>query len=157
VSADRYTKGLYFDDLTVDDEWITAARTLTEADLVTFTAFSGDNHPLHTDEEYCKTTKFGRRIMQGMGVLSIATGLEIGLRLKESTAIALLSINWEMKGAVFPGDTISVREKVFEKRESKTKSDRGVVSFSVQVVNQNGDIVQEGVWRVLMKRKTHER
>ena len=153
IVTSPYTKGKYFDEFSVDDEWVTAARTITEADLVTFTGFSGDNHPLHTDEEYCKKTDFGRRIIQGTAILAIATGLEIGLGLKEATAIAFLGMTWEIKAPVFPGDTIIVRERVTEKRESKSKSDRGVVAFAVQVLNQHGTVVQEGVWKLLMKRK----
>ena len=53
-------------------------RTITEADVSLFAGLSGDFNPLHTDEEFAKTTQFGRRIFHGPGVFAIATGLECG-------------------------------------------------------------------------------
>ena len=49
----------YYEDFTVGESWTTARRTITETDIVTFTSFSGDNNPLHTDAEFAKNTVFG--------------------------------------------------------------------------------------------------
>ncbi|GAF86639.1 unnamed protein product, partial [marine sediment metagenome] len=62
----------YFEEIQVGDVEVTRARTITEADIVNFAAFSGDWYPLHTDVEYAKKGPFGERIAHGMLVLSVA-------------------------------------------------------------------------------------
>jgi acyl dehydratase len=145
--------GKYFDDFEIGDTWDSPARTVTEADLVTFAGFSGDFNPIHTDEEWAKTTQFGGRILHGPGVFAIATGLESRLGLKEGTAIAFLGMTWNLRAAVRIGDTIHVRETIAEKRPSASKPDRGVVTFDVQVLNQRDELCQEGQWAVMFSRR----
>ena len=55
-------------------------------------------------------------------------------------------------GAVKLGDTVHIEMKVAEKKET-SKTDRGVVSFDVQVANQDGQTVIEGPWTLLMRRE----
>jgi acyl dehydratase len=153
MSAQARPSGKYFDEFEVGDTWDTPARTITEADLVIFAAYSGDHHPLHTDEEYARTTQFGTRIFHGPGAFAIATGLESRLGIKEGTAIAFLGMTWDLKAAVHIGDTIHVRETVAKKKESASKPDRGIVTFDVQILNQRGEVCQEGQWVVMFKRE----
>lgn len=145
--------GLYFDDFSVDQSWVTPARTITEADVVAFAGISGDFNPLHTDEEFAKSTQFGGRIFHGPGVFAVATGLESRLGIKDGTAIAFLGMNWTLKGAVRIGDTIKVHQQVAEVRPSSSKPDRGIVTFNVQVTNQDDEVCQEGQWIVMFRRK----
>lgn len=147
-------RGKYYEEMEVGDEWTSPARTITEADLVIFAGFSGDYHPLHTDEEYAKTTQFGGRILHGPAGFAIATGLESKVGLKDGTAIAFLGMNWRLTGAIHIGDTIRVHEKIAEKRESK-KADRGVVIFDVKILNQRDEVMQEGQWNLLFYREPH--
>ncbi|MGO1543217.1 MAG: MaoC/PaaZ C-terminal domain-containing protein [Gulosibacter sp.] len=149
-STDR---GLYLDDFFVGQHWITPRRTITDAEVTIFAGISGDFNPLHTDEEYAKTTQFGGRIFHGPGVFAIATGLESRLGIKEGTAIAFLGMNWNLVGPVLIGDTIHVDQTVAEIRPSKSKPDRGIVTFDVRVLNQRDEVVQEGQWLVMFKRK----
>lgn len=145
-------RGMYFDEFKIGQTWESPARTITEADLVLFAGISGDFNPLHTDEEFAKTTQFGGRIFHGPGVFAIATGLESRLGIKEGTAIAFLGMTWNLKGAVRIGDTIHVRQTVASVKPSSSKPDRGIVTFDVQVVTQNGDVTQDGQWVVMFKR-----
>lgn len=144
----------YLDDLQIGDSWLSAGRTITEADVVTFGTWSGDMHPLHTNEEYAQTTQYGTRIFHGPGALAIAFGLEMALGWKNPSAIAFLGINdWSMKAPIYIGDTIVVREEVTGIRPSNSKPDRGVVTTRVQVVNQRDEVCQEGSWLVLLSRR----
>jgi acyl dehydratase len=68
-------RGKYFEDFNVNDVIVTARRTVTEADVTTFAGISGDFNPLHTDEEFMKTTPFGGRIAHGLLSVAIGTGL----------------------------------------------------------------------------------
>jgi acyl dehydratase len=85
-------------------------------------------------------------------VFAVATGLESRLGIKEGTAIAFLGMTWNLKGPVRIGDTIHVEQTVASKKPSSSKPDRGIVTFDVSVLNQNGDICQDGQWVVMFKR-----
>jgi acyl dehydratase len=153
TSATSVDRGLYFDDFAVGQSWASPARTITEADIVNFAGISGDFNPLHTDEEFAKTTQFGGRLFHGPGVFAVATGLESRLGIKEGTAIAFLGMTWSLKGAVQIGDTIHVEEQVAELRPSRSKPDRGIVVFDVQVKNQRGEVCHDGQWLVMFSRR----
>ncbi|MEU2286810.1 MaoC/PaaZ C-terminal domain-containing protein [Streptomyces sp. NPDC013178] len=146
-------RGLYFDEFSLGQSWVSPARTITEADVANFTGLSGDFNPLHTDEEFAKQTQFGGRIFHGPGVFAVAAGLESRLGLKEGTAIAFLGMTWSLKGVVRIGDTIRVEQQVAELRPSKSKPDRGIVVFDVQVKNQRGETCHDGQWLVMFQRQ----
>jgi acyl dehydratase len=144
----------YLDELDVGDQWQSRGRTITEADLLTFGTWSGDMHPLHTDEEYARKTQFGTRIFHGPGALAIAFGLEMSLGWKLGSAIAFLGLkDWNLRAPVFIGDTLHVDEQVADIRPSASKADRGVVTTRVQLINQAGTVCQDGLWTVLMYRQ----
>jgi acyl dehydratase len=46
-------RGLYFEEFVVGDEMTSVGRTVTEADIVSFAALTGDWNQIHTDAEYC--------------------------------------------------------------------------------------------------------
>ena len=144
-------RGLTFDQFSVGDVFVCQARTVTEADTVNFAGVSGDYNPLHTDEEFGKTTPFGSRIAHGMLVAAIATGQANQLGVFEGTTIALMQQTLKYTGAVKFGDTVHLELKVAEKKES-SKPDRGVVTFDATVLNQQSKAVIEGQWVCLMKR-----
>jgi acyl dehydratase len=144
-------RGLTFDQFNVGDVFVCQARTVTEADTVNFAGVAGDYNPLHTDEEFGKTTPFGSRIAHGVLGLAIATGQANQLGVFEGTTIALMQQVVKYTGAVKFGDTIHLELRVAEKKES-SKTDRGVVTFDTTVLNQHGKSVIEGQWVLMMKR-----
>jgi acyl dehydratase len=154
VPAGATTRGMYFDEFEIGQSWQSPARTITEADVTLFAGLSGDFNPLHTDEEFARTTQFGGRIFHGPGVFAIATGLESRLGIKEGTAVAFLSMAWNLKAAVKIGDTIHVREAVAAMRPT-SRGDRGIVTFDVSVINQRDEVCQEGQWVVMFQRSAH--
>ena len=144
--------GYYYEDLEINRVFESPKRTITDADVTLFAGFSGDFNPIHTDEEFAKKTQFGTRILHGPAGFAIATGLESRLGIKEGTAIAFLGMTWDLRAPIFPGDTIHVIETIASKRET-SKPDRGIVNFDVKLVNQKGEVCQEGEWKVMMMRK----
>lgn len=147
--------GLYWEEWEVGAEFFTSARTITEADIVNFAGISGDYNPLHIDEEFCRKTQFGTRIAHGPLIYSIAAGLLFQLHLYDDTLIAFLGFDsLKFTKPVKIGDTIHVRIEVLEKRET-SKPDRGVMKRLLQVLNQNDEVVQEGVQAFLLKNRNH--
>ena len=146
--------GLYWEEWKIGAEFVTSARTITETDIINFAGISGDYNPLHIDEEFCRNTQFGTRIAHGPLVYSIATGLIFQLHLYDDTLIAFLGFDsLKFTKPVKIGDTIHARVEVIEKRET-SKSDRGIMKRLFQVLNQNNELVQEGVQAFLLKRNS---
>ncbi|MEW9673387.1 MaoC/PaaZ C-terminal domain-containing protein [Ammoniphilus sp. 3BR4] len=145
--------GYYYEDFEVNKKFESPRRTITETDLAFYAGYSGDYNPIHTDEEFAKKTAFGTRILHGPAGFAIAIGLESRLGIKEGTAIAFLGMTWDLKAPIKIGDTIKVIETILSKRET-SKPDRGIVNFHVEVVNQLGEVCQEGEWKVMMMRRT---
>jgi acyl dehydratase len=143
--------GVCYEDLRVGEEYRSPGRTVTEADVVLFAGLSGDYNVLHTDAEHMKTSQFGERIAHGLLVLSIQHGLLERGRPAEGTE-QLVGIKWRFKGPVKIGDTIHVRGRVTAKRDSD-KPDWGLVTIERQVVNQLGEVVQEGESEHLVERR----
>ena len=145
--------GLYWEEWNIGAEYESPGRTVTETDIVMFAGLSGDYNPLHINEEFCKQTQFGGRIAHGPLVYAIAAGLLFQLPLYDDTLIAFLGFDsLKFTKPVKPGDTIHARIKVLEKRET-SHAERGVMKRQLQVLNQRGDVVQEGIQAFLLKRK----
>lgn len=142
-----------FEDFQVGDKIITRGRTITEADIVTFSAFSGDWHPLHTDVEYAKKGPFGERIAHGFLVLSVASGL---LPLSEIAIIAFYGIDkLRFVNPVRLLDTIHVEFEAIEKQERDERG--GVITFRQTVKNQRGEEVAVGTMRSFIARRQPQR
>jgi len=142
----------YFEDIQVGDEYVSPGRTVTEADIVAFAGLSGDYNVLHTDAEYMKTSIFGERIAHGLLGLSISSGLGSRAVVRPFATIAFLGLHWRFKGPIKIGDTIKVRMRVSDKKET-SKPDRGIVTLQRSVLNQRGEVVQEGDTELMIERR----
>lgn len=145
-------RGLTYEEFELGATFDTQARTITEADVVSFAGISGDFNPLHTDAEAAKKSPFGERIAHGMLTVAISTGMANLTGLMEGTTIALMEQNIKYIAAVKFGDTVRLQMEVIEKRET-SKPDRGVVKLAARVFNQRDELVVDMVWTQLMKRK----
>ena len=143
---------MFFEDFEIGQSFTTKRRTITEADIVNFAGFSGDFNPLHMDEVFARSTPFGRRIAHGMAVLSISTGLGQSLGIFDGTIMAFLGLEWRFIKPVFIGDTIHGIQTVSEKRET-SKPDRGIIIMEAKVVNQSGEVVQQGTRTVMIRKR----
>ncbi len=146
------TRGRYFEEFTVGERFVTLRRTITEADVVSFAALTGDYNPLHVDAEFGKETQFGERIAHGMLGASYAVGLIAALGLTEGTVIAIVHMTWDFTAPIKIGDTIHVQQTVKSVRETRRR-DRGMIVFDVNVINQRGEVVQKGERSLLVARK----
>jgi acyl dehydratase len=135
----------YFEDFVVGEKTTTRGRTITEADIVNFAAFSGDWYPLHTDVEYASKTIFGERIAHGLLVLSAASGL---FPLYDMAIVAFYGMDkLRFLGPTKIGDTIHVEMEV---KECSRKEFGGVVTLVQTIVNQRGEAVARADLKVLI-------
>jgi acyl dehydratase len=142
----------YFEEIQVGSEYVSPGRTVTEADIVAFAGLSGDYNVLHTDAEFMRTSIFGERIAHGLLGLAIQSGLGARATSRPFATIAFLGLRWRFKGPIKIGDTIKVRVKVSDKRET-SKPDRGIVVLQRSVTNQRGEVVQEGETDIMVERR----
>lgn len=99
-----------FDELSTGLRFTSRGRTITEADIVGFSALTGDWHPQHADAEWAAESRFGERIAHGMLVLSYALGL---IQLDPERVVALRRIlRTTFKHPVRIGDTIRVEGRI---------------------------------------------
>jgi acyl dehydratase len=143
---------LYLEDLAEGRVYETGSRTVTEADVVNFAGVSGDFNQIHLDSEFAKETPYGQRVVYGLLVLSLATGLLDRSGLFNGTAVAMLGINdWSFRGPVFIGDTVRLRLTILSFRRSSRRPDTGVVQRSLEILNQRGEVVQSGRIDLLLR------
>jgi 3-hydroxybutyryl-CoA dehydratase len=140
----------FFDDLEIGDSMESSGRTVTEYDVVSFAALTGDWHPQHADAAWAKESPFGRRIAHGMLVVSYALGL---LPIDPRVVLALRSIDGAvLKRPVGLGDTIRVRARLADKRELGAET--GLVTLAVRIVNQADELVARMQIVVLWRRES---
>jgi 3-hydroxybutyryl-CoA dehydratase len=103
--------GYFFEDLSVGMSAL-FSRTITEADLSMFATVSGDNNPVHMDEEYAKTTRFKGRIAHGMLSASFLS-TAIATRLPGPGTIYLRQ-NLRFMNPVRIGDCVAAKVSITE-------------------------------------------
>jgi 3-hydroxybutyryl-CoA dehydratase len=119
------------------------SKTITDGDVRAFAELTGDRNPVHLDEEYASTTRFGRRIAHGMlGASLISTVLASEL---PGAGSVYLSQTLRFNAPVYLDDTVTARVTVKHVRE-----DKPVVTLETVCVNQHGERVVEGEAVVLV-------
>lgn len=144
----------YFEEYEVNQIAKTPGRTITEADVINFAGVSGDFNKLHTDKEYMKNSKFGRRLVHGLLVYSMARGLIFRMENKPET-IAFYGIDKiRFVKPVFIDDTIRVEEKVVKKKKRNDES--GIITFEDKIFNHKGETVLVAYPRLLVARERNK-
>lgn len=153
MNANVDSPRLYFEDLVEGTEYASAGRTITEADIVAFAGLSGDYNQLHVDRDFAARTAHGERIAHGLLVLSVVSGLSTRVSLMAGLGeqiVGLLNLECRFKRATKIGDTIHVRLRIAGLRLT-SKGDTGVLNLSREAVDQNGNVVMESSWTLLIK------
>jgi acyl dehydratase len=145
--------GLYFEEFSVGQKVVTETRTITENDIMSFAALSGDNNRIHTDPEFSKTTMFGKQVAHGLLGLAAASGLAWQTGILDGTVIAFREVNeWKFVKPVFIDDTIYVELEVKEMK-ALPRIGGGSVTITLEVKNQKEEVCHRGQWTVLMMSK----
>ncbi len=125
-----------FDKLKVGDK-DSLSKVVTGEDVTDFARISLDNNPVHLDEDFAKTTQFGRRIAHGIfgaGLISAAIGTKL-----PGYGTIYMGQNLKFMAPVFLGDTITARVEVIEKIDAKKR-----LKLRTWVENQDGKVVIDG-------------
>jgi acyl dehydratase len=134
--------GKYFEELTVGMEFVhQPSRTVTETDNLLFSALTMNLQPLHLDAQFAAGTQHGRILVNSIFTLGFVVGVSVVDTTLGTTLGNLGFDKTTFPNPVFIGDTLSAKTRVLEKRESRSKPDRGVVIFEHTATNQRGDVV----------------
>jgi len=120
--------GKYFEELEIGAVFEHLPhRTITETDNLLFSTMTHNPQPLHIDAEFARTTQHGQILVNSLFTLGLVIGLSVADTTLGTTIGNLGMDKTEFPNPVFIGDTIRVQTEIVEKRESKSKSDRGIV------------------------------
>ncbi len=114
-----------------------ATKQITDAEIRTFAELVNDYNPIHLDEEFAKTTRFGKRIAHGMLSAGLISGV-LGYQLSERKVL-YLSQTLKFTAPVFLDDTVTATATVTGVRE-----DKPIVTLETVCTNQNGDTLVKG-------------
>ncbi len=143
----------WFEDFKVGDRFHSPSRTLTDAHFLFFAGMTGDNHPIHYDEEYAKKTRFGRRLAHGLLLTSLtAVGASTLAPLVEDSMVAFVEQSTRFTAPAFIGDTIHPRHEITALDRKRTA---GLLTLRVTLTNQRDELVLEGHHKYLIAYRPH--
>ena len=119
-------------------------KTIEQADVDAFARLTGDHNPIHVDEAFAKTTRFGRRIAHGMLTASLISSVLANKLPGEGSVY--LGQTLQFVAPVFPGDEITARVTVKEVRE-----DKPILKLDTICSNQRGEVVIRGEASVFIR------
>jgi len=146
------TRGLTFEEHEIGAVYETLARTVNDADLSAFVNLCGFNEPLFMDMEFvARESVFKGRPAPGAFTFCLSEGLVMQTGLIHGTGMSYLGSDIRIVAPVLAGDTIRVKVAVAAKRET-SKPDRGIVTYTHQVLNQRGELVLEATIKRMIRR-----
>ncbi|MEV5559282.1 MaoC family dehydratase N-terminal domain-containing protein [Nonomuraea wenchangensis] len=140
ASAPLLAKGMTWEEMTTGSVFRTAARTVTETDLMNFVHLGGFNEPLFYDAQHATSGGYKGRLIPGALVYVLAEGLILQTNALHGTGLAFMHMEYTVKAPTYVGDTLHVIVETTESRPS-SKAGRGVVTSRCSVINQHGDEV----------------
>lgn len=145
--------GLYFEDFEVGSEISHAlSKTIFESDNNFFSLLTMNHHPVHTNVDYASKNQHGKILVVGTLVFS----LSVGMTVPDISGHAIANLDYESikhLNPVFVGDTLYVKTRILDKRESSSKPDRGIIYVETTTQNQDGVSVLSFRRHVLIKKR----
>lgn len=147
--------GRYFDQWTIGDNIAhDIRRTVTETDNLLFTTMTHNPQPLHLDAEAAKASEFGQILVNGTFTFALMIGLSVG-----DTTLGTLVANLGydklvMPKPVFIGDTMRCESEVTDLKESRSRPDAGIVTFTHRLINQRDEITCQCLRMALLRKAT---
>ena len=137
----RETFGRYFEDFEIGHIYEhRPGRTITQSDNTWFTLLTMNTHPLHFDEEYGKSTEFGKILVNSTFTVAVMVGMSVS----DVSQKAIANLGWTdivLPHPLFVGDTLYAESEVLEKRLSESRENCGIVTVKTTGTNQDGVVV----------------
>jgi acyl dehydratase len=147
----------YLEDYPVGSSAEIGSVQVTEDEIRSFAA-RYDPQPFHTDPEKAKSWPYGGLIASGWHTASMMMRVVVDEFIDPETSLGspgLGPIRWKLP--VRPGDTLRVRARVVGSRVSRSKPDRGTLTFEIDVLNQTGATVMTvEEWLAIVKTRPTE-
>jgi acyl dehydratase len=144
----------YFEDLEVGAETDFGSYEVTREEVLGF-ARKYDPQPFHLSDEAAATTHFGRLSASGWHTaamtMSVIARKVVGEEQAGLGSPGIDELRWLKP--VYPGDTLHVRGKILDKRESRSRPEMGSFRTLTTVTNQDGVPVMTFVSIVLIRRR----
>ena len=115
------------------------ARTVTEADVILFAGVSGDQNPVHLNQEFAESTRFKGRIAHGMLTASFISTV-LGNKLPGPGCI-YVSQNLRFKAPVRAGETVHTRVLILEVDQAKGRVKLETICKVGEVIVIEGEAV----------------
>jgi acyl dehydratase len=146
--------GRYYDEWAVGDRINhPIRRTVTETDNLLFSTMTHNPQPLHLDAEAARASEFGQIVVNGTFTFALMVGLSVG-ETTLGTLVANLGYDAVvMPAPVFIGDTLRATSQVTALRDSASRPEAGIVTFTHELTNQRGAVVCRCTRTALMLRK----
>lgn len=132
------------------------SKTIFESDNNLFSLLTMNHHPVHLNIDYVQHHQHGKILVVGTLVFSLVVGITV----PDISGKAIANLGYESVlhlNPVFINDTIYARTSILDKRESKSKPDRGIVYVETIAYNQRGENVLSFKRKVLIPKSTsHE-
>ncbi len=145
--------GKYFDEWSIGDIIKhDLRRTVTDTDNIMMTTLTHNPQPLHLDKEYAESTEFGQIVVNGIFTFGLMVGISVG-----DTTLGTLIANLGydkvvMPNPVFIGDTLRAETEITEMRDSKSRPNAGIVTFTHRMYNQRDKLVCQCLRTALLKK-----
>jgi itaconyl-CoA hydratase len=155
LSTKQGWRGRFFEDFEVGDVYEhPLGRTVTTTDNAWFTLLTQNTAPIHFDHYYAAQTEFGKPLVDSTFTVALVTGQSV----TDVSQNVFANLGWDevrLPAPVFEGDTIYSRSEVLESRESKSRSNVGIVTVKTTGYNQDGTVVISFKRTVLVYKRGH--
>jgi itaconyl-CoA hydratase len=136
-------RGRFLEDLAIGDVFRSRlGRTITETDNIWFTTLTMNTNQIHFNAEYASRTEFGQPLV----VSSLTLAIVLGLSVADTSENAAANLGWteiKLPNPVYVGDTLWAESEVLEARDSRSRSNVGIVSVRTRGINQRAEVVVE--------------
>lgn len=146
--------GRYYDEWQIGDRIAhEIRRTVTETDNLLFSTMTHNPQPLHLDIEAARASEFGRILVNGTFTFALMVGLSVG-----DTTLGTLVANLGYDKLVHPrpvfiGDTMRAETEVSDLKDSRSRPDAGIITFTHRLHNQRDEIVCQCLRSALLHRR----
>lgn len=141
---------MYFEDFELNSMYEIAPVCIEKERMMEFARLY-DPIPLHLDEEYAKTTRFGALIAPGVMSFMSVWAHFLDLKLFGEQLVAGKSTKIEWHKPVYAGDVLTGRAIVSALEARNPKN--GMVTVTVEVCNQKGELVLTDVTESVILRR----